>query len=596
MNLSIHPFPARMAPELALDTLRQESGAVRVLDPMSGSGTTLRHASALGHEAHGRDLDPLSVLMARVWTKHIDIKETERISSAVIHVARSVDPDAITLPWIDEDTETSSFVDFWFGVKQRSQLRCLAAVLMDPDRHLSSSMDPVVLDALKVALSRIIITKQQKASLARDTAHSRPHKVSTASEYDVLHGFSVSVKQVTKRLIALQCLGSVSVELGDARALDFRDDHFDVVLTSPPYLNAIDYMRGHKLALVWLGYRIEQLRDIRARSIGAEKAPGDGDVHSLEIMAAFGDISKLPQRQVRMIERYAVDLEVTLSETARVLKPGGRAIYVVGNSCLRGVFINNASALATAARISDLRIVDEVERELPQNRRYLPVRTDSALHKRMHTEIICHSKRRDVCSEQAVLFSQSLLMPAGAISAQCVSTGLATYGAFLRESDLESDCHGSVIDQRDLHFGTKLAGLDSEACLVEAMDKVGVEWYGGGWRYGGGEGRSVATVGVGGKGKLAHHKDGATDIQNRAVHLAVVVLKYSQPREFAGQFCGGVFGITMHGTDQHQQPRVYLAMQGTIDGDRGGCDPLDEGAHGRSLLVKGMGRDGVWQS
>ena len=35
----IHPFPARMAPGIALDALGQSKTPLRVLDPMAGSGT-----------------------------------------------------------------------------------------------------------------------------------------------------------------------------------------------------------------------------------------------------------------------------------------------------------------------------------------------------------------------------------------------------------------------------------------------------------------------------------------------------------------------------------------------------------------------------
>jgi len=43
-----------------------------------------------------------------------------------------------------------------------------------------------------------------------------------------------------------------------------------VVLTSPPYLNAIDYMRCSKFSLVWMGHTIRELRNIRADSVGTE--------------------------------------------------------------------------------------------------------------------------------------------------------------------------------------------------------------------------------------------------------------------------------------------------------------------------------------
>src|SRR5262245_5226228 len=65
----IHPFPARMAPGIALEALGDGKEQLRVLDPMVGSGTVLAVARANGHRAFGVDLDPLAVLLAGVWTR-----------------------------------------------------------------------------------------------------------------------------------------------------------------------------------------------------------------------------------------------------------------------------------------------------------------------------------------------------------------------------------------------------------------------------------------------------------------------------------------------------------------------------------------------
>lgn len=388
MTLPIHPFPARMAPELALEALKAPTASLRLLDPMSGSGTALRHASSMGHKAYGRDLDPLAVLMAKVWTTPIKNDRLQRAYSECIAAALALDPYDIDLPWIDDDPETSDFVKYWFGEKQRNALRCISSVLMNPEDFASSEFGLSEINILKVSLSRIIVTKEQRASLARDTSHSRPHKVAESSDYDVFQGFKLSVQQVAKRLSALEINAPVLVDQGDARKLDFQDGYFDVILTSPPYLNAIDYMRGHKLALVWLGYRIGELRRIRSSSIGAEKAPDEGQIATEKIMAAFGDISTLPRRHIRMIERYAIDLRKSLGEAARVLKRGGQATYVVGDSCLKGTFVYNSEAVAAAGEQAGLTVTGKLVRELPQNRRYLPMKTDSALQNRMRTEAI----------------------------------------------------------------------------------------------------------------------------------------------------------------------------------------------------------------
>ena len=77
-----------------------------------------------------------------------------------------------------------------------------------------------------------------------------------------------------------------------------------------------------------------------------------------------------------------------MSEVARVLKPDGKAILVVGNSCLQGRFVKNADAVIAAAISNGLKVFEQVERELPHNNRYLPMpsRNDNPLGKRIRTE------------------------------------------------------------------------------------------------------------------------------------------------------------------------------------------------------------------
>src|SRR3954469_22333983 len=68
----IHPFPARMAPELVLSEVARLDPGQTLLDPMCGSGTVLRLGVIAGLRVLGRDIDPLSVLMASVWTTKLD--------------------------------------------------------------------------------------------------------------------------------------------------------------------------------------------------------------------------------------------------------------------------------------------------------------------------------------------------------------------------------------------------------------------------------------------------------------------------------------------------------------------------------------------
>jgi hypothetical protein len=77
-----------------------------------------------------------------------------------------------------------------------------------------------------------------------------------------------------------------------------------------------------------------------------------------------------------------------MAELARVLRRDGRAFLVVGNSCLRRVFIRNSEGFIAAGRMIGLRLTSHAERDLPTRKRYLPMPKlkKGSLGKRMRTE------------------------------------------------------------------------------------------------------------------------------------------------------------------------------------------------------------------
>lgn len=382
----IHPFPARMAPDIALDVLQNLPTHTTVLDPMMGSGTVLKAAIDIGLHAIGRDVDPLAVLMSRVWTTSIDTRKLREYAIQLVGDANHIRIDSLSLPWIDSDPETSTFIDFWFGGVQKGDLRKLCFLIREVDGPEG--------EALRLALSRIIITKDNGASLARDVSHSRPHRVIRENSFSVMDGFLKSVAYIARQFDGYSPRSQADVSQEDARALtSIANASIDTVITSPPYLNAINYLRGHRLALVWLGYRLSELQAIRSGSIGIERAPdphqdiclADVIVDQLELR------NMLPQRELRMIKRYVLDSAALLSEIHRVLRAGGTAVFVVGNTCLHGVFVKNAKIFSLLAERAGFEIAEEREREIPPNRRYLPpphISEHTDLKNRMRTETV----------------------------------------------------------------------------------------------------------------------------------------------------------------------------------------------------------------
>lgn len=393
----IHPFPARMAPGIALEALGESKTPLRVLDPMAGSGTVLAVARVKGHRAFGVDLDPLAVLLAGVWTRTVDADRVRDKAADVLERAKAK-VGSLTVGHAypaASDEETRKFIRYWFDEYARKQLAALSA-------SIRRVHDEEIRDVLWCGFSRLIITKQSGASLAMDLSHSRPHKVFDRAPIKPFNKFVSAVESVVANC-PQQSEGQVGpitvVKQGDARNLVFPAESMDLVLTSPPYLNAIDYMRCSKFSLVWMGHNVSQLRKIRGESVGAEVS-SEVALEAEWVKEVVKELRLRPELSSRdhsLLVRYVWDMGRALAEVTRVLRSGGRAVYVVGDSTVRGTFIRNSDIVAAVAQTHGLSLVGRQSRLLPANRRYLPPpltrENSAALDVRMRREVVLEFKK-----------------------------------------------------------------------------------------------------------------------------------------------------------------------------------------------------------
>jgi SAM-dependent methyltransferase len=377
-----------MAPDTVARWLKALRAGARVLDPMCGSGVVVRQSALLGHHAKGFDIDPLAVLMSKVWTrkgKHTALRDAA--SGVIARAERLGRFSHLDLPWIAECTETQAFIQYWFAEPQRSDLARLAQEI----ERLRKGDDRWVCDALQLALSRIIVTKHAGASLAWDVSHSRPHRMRNDNDFDVYEGFRKGASRLADLLDHESLPKGGTVKCGDCRNLSgVKRESIDAVVTSPPYLNAIDYLRGHKLSLVWMGHTIPALRDIRAGAVGTERAGSQiRSRQAADLESGVRSICKLPQRQRSIVHKYAQDAALMIAEMRRVLKPDGLMVLVLGDSKLRGVPVYNSRIFKHIATQNGFVLEEERRRPLQSDRRYLPIASASAaLAKRMKVEVL----------------------------------------------------------------------------------------------------------------------------------------------------------------------------------------------------------------
>jgi hypothetical protein len=137
---------------------------------MAGSGTTLIEAVFARRIGIGVDLDPLASLICKVKSSPIDLTEYKAAGEKVWEEAkkkvRPADDDALRRFYSPKAVE---FFRYWFTEQIINELFALVCAIQKVEA-------PAIRTFLKVVFSACIITKSGSLTLARDLAHSRPHR------------------------------------------------------------------------------------------------------------------------------------------------------------------------------------------------------------------------------------------------------------------------------------------------------------------------------------------------------------------------------------------------------------------------------------
>ncbi len=387
----IHPFAAKFPPQiprLFIEELTRSGDTV--LDPMAGSGTTIVESLLLRREAFGFDIDPLAIRLCKVKTTWLSIDELQKSGIQIIAAAKRHGSDRETTEAKLNsrfDSETQEFLNYWF--LPRTQLELMALI-----SAIEQAVDSPVRDFFELVFSSTIIAKSGGVSLARDLAHSRPHRDDEKKPKNAISEFELRLAKVLRKFHALPLgVKRVFVLERNAKDLPIPSDSIDLVVTSPPYANAIDYMRAHKFSLVWLGHRISELSNLRGRYIGSEKTNGTAWERFPEKADAYcGALEGKDKGKGRVLRKYLMEMKQVLMEMRRVLRTGKAAVLVVGPSVMRGMEIPTHELLAEVAEDVGFDIAGIRKREIDRGRRMLPTsfgrNGNSMIEQRMHKEFV----------------------------------------------------------------------------------------------------------------------------------------------------------------------------------------------------------------
>ncbi|MEM4501466.1 MAG: DNA methyltransferase, partial [Thermofilaceae archaeon] len=147
----------------------------------------------------------------------------------------------------------------------------------------------------------------------------------------------------------------LEVHLGDARKMDFLEDEmFDAIITSPPYLNKIEYTKVYRIEyeLFFGDVKIDPIRSYLG-------------LNPKNVVDQFPELN-LPE----IAKAYFHDMRLCLEEMFRVLKPGGRVALVVAGGVFPDRVVESDKLIMKLAEIVGF----EPERLIAVNKRVATTR------------------------------------------------------------------------------------------------------------------------------------------------------------------------------------------------------------------------------
>ncbi len=297
---SIHPYPCKFPEDVVRENLVE--GTI-VLDPYCGSGTTLLEAALCGYEVCGLDCNPIALLITRAKLVREDSANSSQIRALLDEIGSAI-PQAHKL-----ETDLPDFAgrDHWFSDNARREFGFLRTKL-DSLEHEGDEW--IGFATIASSLVTRFSNQDSETRYARVDREPEPGVIlktflAKFSDYQtLLSGRGDLAKPYSAHLC----------DFGNQSVID--DGTIDQIITSPPYANTMDYYLYHKQRMNFLGYDFKLAQKLEI-----------GSRHEYS-----------SQKQDRT--KWDQDLKNGLRQAFRVLKNGGQAIYVIGDSQIAKVKVD----------------------------------------------------------------------------------------------------------------------------------------------------------------------------------------------------------------------------------------------------------------
>lgn len=331
-------YPCKFIPEIprwGINAFLTDKKGV-IFDPFSGSGTTLLEANIHGIDAYGTEIDDIAKLIIKVKTTVLNSHKMAALEQEYLNVMEVISQDQA-----EQFRPQIINLEHWFSEKTIVELGRMKFYV----DHIG---DTDVRDFLKLCMVSLI----KRVSNADDTSpkpyvSNKIKKVPPTVEKEFTSVFR-RYKQMMTELSGVEKMGNTMLIEGDALAFQMPVG-IDLVITSPPYINAFDYGRTMRLENLWMATLTEEeLREKKSQYVGTEKINPKKEKSNLTILERSGilktyfyKILEQDEKRALIVKKFFEDMEENLRAVYSQMNLGGKYIIVIGNSTIRKVIVES---------------------------------------------------------------------------------------------------------------------------------------------------------------------------------------------------------------------------------------------------------------
>ena len=361
-----HRYPAKFIPQIVyrlLDEYVNEAKQPTINDLFMGSGTTIACAVERGYHATGTDINEVAWLIAQAKSTPIDPERIEHRRAWLHHRLRLLEM-GYSDNGLPQRIPEIKRLDYWFPEQQKIELGQILAALLEIEDNAEQAF---FLCGFSHILKNCSVWNMRSSKPARSKIKDpcRPWPTFLRHLRKMANRNRLFWEAVPSG-VQEDIDSHLDVRCHDARRQPFPDESVDLQITSPPYVTSYEYADLHQLTALWLDFT-DDLRAFRTKFIGTSRPhtehPLHGQSHIVEeMLQGIGEADKKLQPG---IERFFSDMSECFTDSYRLLKPGGRACHVIGNTTLKGVPILNAEAFVELMQEAGFVLDRVIKREIP---------------------------------------------------------------------------------------------------------------------------------------------------------------------------------------------------------------------------------------